>query len=444
MKGISKFHVILLLVFGALAVSGVLIFALAVGSGSGNTTGAVTIWGTLDQAAFTTVIRQAAESNSQLGQVTYEQKDPTTYEQDLTSALASGQGPDIFILRSDYAMKDLSKVYQIPYSALSDTQFKTVFVQASEAFLAQNGIAAIPVVTDPLVLFWNRDLMGNAGYSRPPQYWDEVVPMATYVTGGDSNVNGSAITRRDPSNIIKKSAVAFGEYRNIPNAKDILATLILQAGGAITAKDNTGHIAPALSPRTAEGTQSSESALKFYTEFSDPSKNLYSWSRALPDARAAFAAGDLGIYVGHASEEVLINRMNPNLNFAVALLPQIRDNDHAIDTAYTYGFAISKQSRNAAGAYIVANLLSATAPSYALSIALGIPSARRDVLAGTAEGDAVVLNKEALAARYWIDPDPEKTNDIFQGMIESTVSGATRISDAVQRADQELAHILGL
>ena len=72
------YQIVLLVVFGGLAIAGILIFALAVGSGTTNTIGPITIWGTLDQDAFTTVIHNAADTNSSLAQVTYVQKNPAT------------------------------------------------------------------------------------------------------------------------------------------------------------------------------------------------------------------------------------------------------------------------------------------------------------------------------------------------------------------------------
>jgi hypothetical protein len=77
-------------------------------------------------------------------------------------------------------------------------------------------------------------------------------------------------------------------------------------------------------------------------------------------------------------------------------------------------------------------------------VALGIPSARRDVLSQNAQGDDDLFNKQAIIARTWVDPDPAKTDEIFRGMIETTTSGAALVTEAVTRADQEMAHILGL
>lgn len=426
------FQVTLLAVFGALAIAGILIFALAVGGNTGSTIGPIKIWGTLDQAAFSAVIHQAAENDPNLSQVSYEQKDPATYDEDLINALASGTGPDLFLLRQDYAVKDASKVAEIPFSSLSATLFQNTFIEASAPFLGINGVLGIPVVADPLVLYWNKDLLASSGFSQPPKYWDELYAIAQKVS-----------KKNDAGNIVK-SAIALGEYHNIPGAKDVLATLTMQAGGPITARDSTQRLTPALVPRTTGGTPAAESALRFYTEFADPSKDDYSWNRSMPDALKAFAAGDVGLYVGYASEKAVIARTNPNLNFAVAALPQIRSSATALSTARVYALVASKAGGNPSGAIQVAYLLGASDIAQQLSIALGMPSARRDVVGKPAQGEGDLFNKQAIIAKTWLDPDPQGTGEIFRGMIESVTSGSQLVAQAVQRADQQLGHLLGI
>src|SRR3989344_772314 len=218
MKKLSMFQLTLLVTFGGLAIAGVLIFSIAIGGGDNSTVGAIKIWGTLDQGAFAVVVRQAAETHPELSQVTYEQKDAATFESELTNALASGGGPDLFLLRQDYALKDAGKASLIPFSALSKAQFENAFIEAANPFLSQNGVIAVPIFVDPLILYWNKDMLASAGYAQPPRYWDELFEIA------------QKVTKRDDSGTIIKSAVALGEYKNVTNAKDILATLILQAG----------------------------------------------------------------------------------------------------------------------------------------------------------------------------------------------------------------------
>ena len=432
MKKLSMFQLSLLVTFGSLAIAGVLIFSLAIGGNQGNSIGSVKIWGTLDPAAFAVVLRQAAENNAQLSQVTYEKKDPATFEAELTDALASGTGPDLFLLRQDYALKDAGKTSLIPFSALSKAQFENTFVEAASPFIAPGGIIAVPIFVDPLILYWNKDMLASAGYAQPPRYWDELFEIA------------QKVTKRDDSGTIIKSAVALGEYKNVTNAKDILATLILQAGGGITAYDATGRLTPALAPRVGAATQSTASALRFYTEFSDPSKNDYSWSRSLPESQRVFAAGDVGLYVGYASEAAFITRTNPNLNFGLAPIPQIRSTANTLSTAHVWGLAASRAGANPSAAITAAFLLVSADTGGALSSALGIPSARRDILNKKTQGNDEFFNKQAIVAYSWADPDPEKTAEVFRAMIENTTSGAMLVAEAVQRADQELAQILGL
>ncbi len=433
MKKLSLFQITLLAAFGALAIAGILIFALAVGGGTQSSVGAVRIWGTLDQAAFSAVIRQAAENNADLSQVSYEQKDPATFEQELTEALASGAGPDLFLLRSDYAVKDAGKVAEIPFTSLSQTQFTNTFIEASSPFLGQNGTLGIPLIADPLVLYWNKDLLASAGFSQPPRYWDELYRIA------------QKVSKKNDAGSVVKSAVAFGEYRNVPHAKDTLSALIIQAGGAIVQRDSTQRLVPALVPKSTGATRAAESALQFYTEFADPSKDDYSWNRGLPDAQQAFAAGDVGLYVGYASEKALIARMNPNLNFAAAPIPQVRSAESTATFAHVYALAASRAGRNPSGAVRVAYLIGGSAIAQPLSVALGLPAARRDVVGqATVHDDDELFNKQAIIARVWPDPSPEETNDIFRDMIESVTSGSQLVTQAVQRADQQLGHLLNI
>ncbi|HWP61016.1 MAG TPA: hypothetical protein VN495_00220, partial [Candidatus Paceibacterota bacterium] len=89
MKHHSLFQIILLCVFGAIAVAGVLVFSLAIGGGgSGASIGKVVIWGTLDKTAFDAVLQEVFQANPDMQGVSYVQKDAATYQSQLADALA--------------------------------------------------------------------------------------------------------------------------------------------------------------------------------------------------------------------------------------------------------------------------------------------------------------------------------------------------------------------
>jgi maltose-binding protein MalE len=431
MKNISVFQITLLAVFGACAVVGIIIFALVSSSAKTTSVGPVVIWGTVDAGTFTSMIQNAANTYPALSQATYVQKDPATYTADLTQALASGTGPDLFLISQDQAVEDSGEAAVLPFASLSATQFQTAFIEAANPFVIPTGTVALPIAADPLVLYWNKDMLASASYAQPPQYWDQVPTMAPSLT-----------QKNDAGNILK-SAIALGEYQNIDDAKDILAALILQAGGTLTSYDSNGRLDSTISQA---GIVSSEpavaTALRFYTQFADPSNVDYSWNRSLPDAQQDFAQGNLALYVGYASEEPAIRAENPNLNFAVAALPQIRGASKTVNYARVYGFAVSRTSKNIAGAESVAATLVTSVNSAAFATAFNLASARRDVLSGAATGEQQLFNTAVISSYSWVDPNPDKTASLFQAMIENTTSGSVLLADAVGRADAQMTAII--
>ncbi|MDR3571562.1 MAG: extracellular solute-binding protein [Candidatus Pacebacteria bacterium] len=430
-KGISSFQLVLLAVFGAIGVAGILVFALATAGGGNGGLSPVTIWGTFDAGTVKEVIRAAAEQDSRLSQVTYVQKNPGTFEQDLANALASGKGPDLFLLRSDEALYDANKVYQFPYSSLSQSQFQNTFVDAGDTYMTANGILGLPVLVDPLVLYWNRDMLATAGVAQPPQFWDQLPGMA------------GQLVKRDSSGNIQSAAIALGTYQNISGAKDIVSMLIQQAGGKIVTQNSAGQYAPALAAGGG-ASLAAQTALEFYTEFANPSQSDYSWNNAQPEASQAFSAGNLAMYVGYAGEQPQIIAANPNLNFAVSPIPQVRSSSNAIDAGTVYAIAVTKNDPNLQSALTVAYLLASAPVDQALAQSLGYAPARRDVIAASTStvANTRLINQMSLITRTWADPDPTQTGPIFQAMIDDTDSGAMKAQDAIGRANQQIGNLL--
>ena len=361
MVKLTTFQIILLAVFGACAVSGVLVFSFLVGGAKNSSVGAVTIWGTFDKQSFDSVIAGLDDNDKSFDGVTYTQVDSASYESTLTNALANGSGPDLFIMRQDSALQDYGKVVQTPYTEIPVSQFQGTFVPSTNVFLGADGVLAMPLVADPLVLYYNVDMLSSAGYSLPPRYWDELLAMS------------DKITKKTDAGDIIKSTVALGEYDNVHDAKDILAALIMQAGGQIATVDTTSNrYQPALS--IGANGQATFAALSFFTQFSDPTKTSgYTWNHSLPDSQDSFAAGDLALYIGFASERKAIAAKNPNLNFGIAALPQIRRtadaNDPDVSVARIYAIGISRTTRNYSGAKTIASLLAAAGGSQIVSSA---------------------------------------------------------------------------
>lgn len=427
----SNFQLIVISLFVAFIVVGVGVFALFGGVFSGGGIGAVTIWGTEPQAAMDYLLDSLRSQDKSLEGVHYVEKDAATYESDLVNAMASGASPDLFLVDQEQLGGFNDKILPIPYSAVSQSQFVSSYIDEGQLFLTPQGALALPFSVDPLVMYWNRDLFGTAGLAQPPQYWNDLLTIAPKITSLDSSQN------------VKRAAVALGAWQNIPDAKAILSALFMQAGDFLTARNAQGSLVSTFGSGSLQaGSAPAESALRFYTEFGNPGKTTYSWNRSLPQSIDAFAAGQLAVYFGFASEYNSLAARNPNLRFAVAALPQLQ-NGSSITYGTLTGLAIPRAAANVAGAAAVAQKLTTAQAAGILIGQTGLPPARRDVPTDTS-GNAVaeVFARSALMARGWVDPNRTATDLLFQTMIESVLSGRADPAGAVSEAAAAMAQLV--
>src|SRR3989344_4455437 len=363
----ENFQIIVIVVFIALAVFGLLVFSGAIPIGNDDAPGglgAVTLWGTVKTATMAPLLEEFNNIN-QTFVVKYAQKSADTFDQDLLEALADGRGPDLFFLPDNLAFHYANKIFSIPFASYPLATFKNNFAGAGEVFLTSKGILAFPISIDPLVMYYNRSILDSNGIVYPPIFWDE---MSAFVP---------VITKKDDSNKIIKSAVALGHFSNVVHAKDIISALFMQGGNPIVA-ERAGVFNSALNASSQQ--LSLASILKFYTDFADPGKDVYSWNKSLPNSNDAFSKEDLVFYFGYASELASLVNRNPNQNFLAAPFPQIRNASFKATASPVTGIAILSTSKNINTAFTAANLLSTGDFASKFAIATGVGPGGPDLL----------------------------------------------------------------
>ncbi len=426
----SKFQIILLFVFGFFILAGVAVFALYRGSsGGGDYT--VVVWGDIPAHSMNSLLSSSYFTQDDSVSIKYQEKQSSSIEVEFTEALARGEGPDLVILSQDKIWKEKAKLTPIPYANLSEADFKATFVEEAELFLDQAGIYALPITIDPMVMYYNRDLLSSAGIANPITGWDEIYDAA------------GALSKRDGAGNLTNPVMALGESVNIPHAKSILSLLMLQSGTPITAIQGSLGLRSMISTSFGGPVVPGEAALNFYTQFSNPSRVYYSWNRSLIDAQTHFTSGDSAYYLGFASELSALRNKNPNLNIAVARVPQSNVSNNIITFGKVRGIAISRGSKSPGAAFAAAMKLVSAQSSSALASALGLPPARRDLLAQR-PGDATlsVFYDAALQSRGWIDPDSAATDRIFREAIDSVTSGRARVAEAVSKMNSGVGDLI--
>lgn len=428
----SNFQTIILAVFLAFFVFGVLIFSglLPIGnkSSKNNLVGTVEIWGTVPSAGFSKVIEDININNPNLS-VKYSEKNLKTYSTDIIEAIANGTGPDLFMLPDDMIVRQRRFVMPIPYTSYLEKTFRDTFLDGAEVYLADDGIMALPLTVDPLVLYYNKDLLANNGISRPPVYWSELLDLNSYFT--KSTTDGT----------ISQSMIALGTYDNISHAKDILALLLIQNGNPIIKKDG-GVLSSVLGDRLGQDKPPAQSVLEFYSQFSNPTNTSYSWNRGLINSKDYFTGGRLAFYIGHGSELFNIESINPNLSFDVANVLQTKGTNNTRTFASMNALAVSKSAKDPALAISTAVLFTDPAISKSIATALSLPPARRDLLAERpTDRYLTVFYNSAISARSWLDPNTALSDTVFRDMIQNIVSNKLDVNDAITKAQDELQQL---
>jgi multiple sugar transport system substrate-binding protein len=436
----SKLQIIIIIIFLLVALIAVLMFAGILPGFESNSTGSaveVKIWGPFSNQIMSGLINNLNQANKETFKVSYSEKKSVDYRNDLINALASGNGPDIWIMTQDNIITDASKVYLLPQASFSERNFKDTFIDQGELFfnyekdLANNitkKIIGLPLAVDPIVLYWNKDIFSSGGISQSPKTWDEFM------------TDVQTLTQKDAANNIVLSGAAMGEFSNIKNAKEILSMLILQGGNKIVDSETKHSV---LGEKGDNLVDPGQGALRFFDEFSNPSKLSYSWNKALSSSDTAFTNGSLAMYFGFASEAKNIKQKNPHLNFDISEVPQIKDSKNKITFGKMYSLVIAKNSPNLQTAFSV--IISMTAADFEKSFSeeFDLGATRRDVLSqGTPDSFLSVVYKSSIMSRAWLEPDASQVSVIFKNMIELTSTGKLSFSEAVSNASRQIGELL--
>jgi len=432
----SNFQTILVAVFLAFFVFAVLVFSGAIDIGGSSSSssvaeGTVKIWGTLPKSDLESAITSVASGNSNLT-VKYYQQDSSTYQQDLIEAFATDSGPDLFIITQDMIQRNLDFIYKIPYASYPLKNFNNSYIDGADIYIDDDGIIGYPLFVDPIVLYYNKDILSNEGIVYPPETWDELFTL------------NSTLTKSDNSGTISQSMIALGQYNNINNVKDILATLLIQNDNPIVERSGSEYRSVLNGNSMGYSVSPIEAVIEFFTEFSNQATTAYSWDSSLSNSLDMFTSSKLSFYIGKASELFDIEEINPNLSFNVNQIMQIKNAENKRTFGDIYAVVINKKSSNLSSAFWVAAKLASDNILDIISKATSLPPASRSLLADTPTDSEYlpIFFKSALITRTWADPDKSKSDEIFKDMINNILTNSMSNSEAISKAQDELSQLM--
>jgi len=430
-----------LIIIGIVGGLGVLILMVVLVLGGLNKTvgtksATLTFWGTFDDPSFyRTAIGEFETANPGI-RIVYTQYNFDDYEKKLVDAFASGTGPDIWLMHNTWLPKHIDQIQPLPQTILPGEKaplmtlkdFQEQFVDVTAQDLTANGqIYALPLYTDTLGLYYNKDIFNTAGISAPPKTWDEF------------NADVRKLSVFDARGNIVKSAAAIGTSQNVNRSTDILMLLMLQSGVQMTDPNNTG----ATFSHAVNGQNVGENALQFYTDFANPSKQLYTWNSQQHYSIDAFTNGETAMMFNYSHQIATIRSKAARFNFATAPIPQIAGSPININFASYWAPTVAKQSKNGVVAWKFLVYLTSAKGSVSYINASNNPSARRDLIdQQKTDPDLGPFAVQSLSAKSWYQIDNTAIETIFANMIDDVNFGRASVTDALKAAENKVSVLM--
>jgi multiple sugar transport system substrate-binding protein len=369
------------------------------------------------------------------------------YEAELLNALAEDRGPDILSIHNTWIKKYQNKLSPLPAETtmvylveqgtikkesiptlkttksltLKDIKEKFVDVVYSDVVLDDQKIYGLPLSVDTLALYYNRDLLNNAGMTQAPQYWNK-----------EFQQNIKKLSKQDQIKGIVQAGISLGASSNIERYSDILTVLMMQNGANMM---NGTQVLFNTVPAAAKETNYNPGleALRFYIDFSNPAKEVYSWNSELPNALEMFISGNLAMMLSYSYNLPIIKAQAPKMNFSVSKLPQIEGSPIEINFANYWVETVSKKSKYPNEAWDFVQFITQEEQVKKYLDKTKKPTALRSLIKTQQEdADLGVFASQLLTAKSWYKGNNAAAADAAIGeMIESARQNYDKILEAI-------------
>ena len=402
----------------------------------------ITIWRVFDDSDTFQSIMSAYQSIHPNVSFIYRELRFDEYEDELIRAFAEGEGPDVFSLHNTWLGEYESLIAPLPDSlsiayaevrgtikketvytikeepTLSERALKADFVDVvaqdvlrsykpSAKAKAEDRIFALPLSVDTLAMYYNKDLLDAAGIAEPPSTWTEFQDAVTLLTKIGSNDQ------------ILQSGGAIGTSQNVERAFDILSLLMMQNGTQMTDSVNR----PTFANETDTGYLAGEAA-RFYTDFANPLKAVYTWNAEQPDSFDAFVNGNTAFFFGYSYHNAFIKTANSKLDFSITPAPQI-DGGKTVNYANYWVETVAKSSEAGDWAWDFIQFAAEEEHVDSYLAASNKPTALRGLISTQLEDEVLsIFSGQTLTADSWYKgSDAQVAEEAFLTLIDGILAG---------------------
>jgi len=273
--------------------------------------------------------------------------DTLNYEENIREMQFENDGPNIYTIYHSWVPRYAEKLLPMPAGMITLKDYQDTYAKVAFDDLVIGGkVYALPLYIDTPILFYNQDKFFNEGYLRPPATWEEFKDYTEKLTileekkeSGSGLINNEAVNETvdikgvEKDNIgkiiqeekkIKVAGAAIGGGSNVNRSQDILMLMIMQNN----MEENFANQISFNNPGTF-------TAIKVYTDFTDPAKRFYTWNEDQMYSIDAFSQRKAAMMINYTHHIKTVQKQTGNtLNFKVAPVPQFNKNYKANYASY--------------------------------------------------------------------------------------------------------------
>jgi ABC-type glycerol-3-phosphate transport system substrate-binding protein len=383
-----------------------------------------------------------------------EAPDAKEYEAKVVDAIASGTGPDVWLIRTDWLPKHAPKLVTMPKGLGWSLErgekepdgLNRIF---SPAVIKQNSyqgaLYGLPIAVDSLALYINGDKLDKIKRELNDADVEAVSILDEYPkTWADLEAWVRLITKKNKTTITQP-AIALGTVSNTYAATDIYTAMLSQYQGNIynTPTEVALHLA------LGDGSTPAVRALELYNSFSNPNSPNYTWNDTLGDPVRQFATDQLPMLFAYSTLEPELLRIDSEIgNITVVPFPQqnkiVLPTDERTDFAAYWTHVVPKASPNQALAweFIKSIVSEGNQSKYAektlKSSYLDVSQNDTAKIDETSLGGSSVFPRQVFNAPAVLKPDWQFVDGTLQTMLEAVRTGALSAQAAVDTAAQKL------
>ncbi|MEA2097801.1 MAG: extracellular solute-binding protein [Patescibacteria group bacterium] len=257
--------------------------------------------------------------------INYTKKDFSSYEEDIKKSKENNNVPSIFMINNNWfgSYIDLleplaiNDAYSQEYNLISHQDLLDIFPRRTLIdTVYDDQLYGVPLYSDSLVLYYNKDMFEEAEIKEPPKSWKEFDKVVR------------KLTILDHKDEIVQAGIAFGTGKNINRSSDILALLIMQGGGKVIDNKGKTDINKEIEVNVINGVEKrtpGKRGIEFYMGFANPRKETYSWNSDQENCVKAFAYGKVAMIIGYNYYIKNLLAINSDLNYGISQMPQLEN-----------------------------------------------------------------------------------------------------------------------